>query len=180
MGLRPISWFQFQSLRSSIEQFKQHCCPYLLNQIVLTPYCQISDYTDGYFFGTQSLTCLFVDNIWKKDSIPPFRNTLEFSHRLVYYRNAVYEFGPSGVYTYNVPDWKAALICAVKWESTPAGNSNCSEQSLTDYLAGYTGRYGIYKLFTNNCHIFANRVSAFLSNTVNGCNLQIGETDGPT
>lgn len=117
---------------------------------------------DGYFFGTQSLTCVVWNNLWKKDSIPPDRFTLAPKHRLIYYRNAVYEFGPSGVTTHNLPDWQDARKCPVKWDSAPASTSNCSVQSLKNVLAGYIGRYGKYNVVTNNCHKFANRVSAFL------------------
>lgn len=131
-----------------------------LNLYLHHTFCQISAYPDGYFFGTQNLFCLYI-----RMRDPPSRFPFAISHRLIYYRNAVYEFGPSGIDTHSLPDWKTATNCPVTWESTPAGNSTCSVQSLKEFLVRYSSRYGSYKLLANNCHKFANRVVAFLFNS---------------
>lgn len=96
----------------------------------------------------------------EEDSIPPVRETLEISHRLIYYRNGVYEFGQEGVKTHDVADWEAAIRCPITWHLTPAGNSARSVESLKDYANSYNTIK--YHLLTANCHIFANRVAAFL------------------
>jgi len=134
------------------------------NLCFITVLCQNSDYPDGYFFGTQGLACVGKAGKFKR-SIPPWRYSWSLSHRLVYYRNAVYErVGDNGVVR-DVPNWDMATKCPVTWESTPAATSTCSNQEIRDYVRKYLNNYGKYKFLTNNCHKFANRVSAFLFNS---------------
>ena len=126
--------------------------------------CQNSAHPNGYFFGTQNLRCV-TGSGRKSRSVPPTRFGLALSHRLVYYRNAVYELHPSGVHTRNSPNWEAARRCPVTWEASPAGTSTCSSQALTIYTNRYINIYDRYNVLTNNCHDFANRLSAYIFNS---------------
>lgn len=119
--------------------------------------CKNSDHP--YFFGTQNLNCVKGRT---RRSIIPTRFVWDISHRLVYYRDAVYELHPGGVYTRTSPNWELANRCNVTWESTPAGTSTCSIEEMREFANNYVSNYGGYNLFTNNCHKFANRVSTFL------------------
>jgi len=138
-------------------------CLSIREEYYAQPYSvNISVYPDSYFFGTQSLTCVIMSNRTKKISVPPTRSTGEFSHRLVYYRNIVYEFGHHGINTYTVPDWTTAKKCPVTWELAPADISRCSKESLTAFVDGYIKKHGKYHMRDNNSHTFANRLSDFL------------------
>lgn len=92
----------------------------------------------------------------------PDRNSLRYIHSLVYYKDTVFEWG-TGVRGCHWGPTASVTDCPVTWEPSPAGRGRCHVDVLVNYTRLYRNRFGPYHLLTNNCHHFANRVSALLS-----------------
>lgn len=96
----------------------------------------------------------------------PSRFTLSLTHRVIYYKDYIFETRPPPQWHVG-PEWDSTTKCPVSWENTPAGTSRRSVQSVIDFVNDYTRRFGDYNFLVNNCHHVANRVSAFLSEELN-------------
>ena len=128
---------------------------------------------DGFWFGTQSLNCLRSSS-QERDTRRQGRGRVRFGrdtirrpdwhyiHRLIYYRQHVFEWG-AGARGYYIGPHAAVPDCPTQWEVQPAGRSACSYARLEDFATGYKRRYGGYNLIANNCHHFANRAAELLA-----------------
>ena len=114
--------------------------------------------TDAYYFGTQSLLCVLGGPAL-------YRSSSRFSfapwHRLIKYKNYVLEWGTNG-YSINF-NRSLSSQCPITWEEEPAGRSSKSINEVDDFGRMYEYYNGGYELLANNCHMFANDLSRFLT-----------------
>jgi hypothetical protein len=130
----------------------------------------------GFWFGTQSLLCLTspshvainnrnADRFKRQASIS--RADWHYIHRLIYYKQHVFEWG-AGARGYYVGPHAAVTDCPTTWEVLPAGHSTCSVEQLRLFATSYKRTYGGYNLLANNCHHFANRAALLLLRNCTG------------
>lgn len=77
-----------------------------------------------------------------------------------YDRNLIIIIGNS--YAYYSRQRYMGHKCSGKMERSPAGYSELSVQCIKGCAKNYRCKFGKYRLFRNNCHKFANRLSAVL------------------
>ena len=119
-----------------------------------------------YYFGTQSILCVMMT-----DTTPQFGVSLGTSassrfryspwHRLVKYKNYIIEWGMDKYsINYRYPHSRG---CHVTWEQRPAGRSSKSINEVDNFGRMYEHYNGGYGILSNNCHMFANDLSRFLT-----------------
>ena len=114
--------------------------------------------TYAYFFGTQSLLCVWVKPVlYGSSSRFPYARW----HRLIKYKDPVLEWGENG-YSINF-NRSVSSQCPITWEEEPAGVSSKTIEQVDDFGRMYQYYNGEYGVFSNNCHMFANDLSRFLA-----------------
>ena len=113
-----------------------------------------------YYFGSQSLMCL-NGPLFSSTSSAPSRFSYSPWHRLIKYKNYIIEWG-TGEYSINYRH-PHSRICHVTWESRPAGRSSKSINEVDNFGRMYEFYNGEYSMIFNNCHMFANDLSRFLT-----------------
>ena len=82
-------------------------------------------------------------------------------HRLIKYKNYIIEWGGDEYsINYHHPHSRR---CHVTWESRPAGRSSKSINEVDNFGRMYEFYNGEYSMIFNNCHMFANGLSRFLT-----------------
>nr|XP_022345252.1 uncharacterized protein LOC111137850 [Crassostrea virginica] len=116
-----------------------------------------------YYFGTTNLWC-----IKKGKREAPSRGTWSLSHRFIYYKGYYFEFlrNSNAVIGTSARD---SHRCSSRREGSPAGYSRLSLECIKGCARNYRCTYGRYRLLGNNCHKFANRLSAVLCTTGTTC-----------
>ena len=113
-----------------------------------------------YYFGSQSLMCL-NGPLFSSTSSAPSRFSYSPWHRLIKYKNFIIEWG-AGEYSINYRH-PHSRRCHVTWESRPAGRSSKSINEVDNFGRMYEFYNGEYSMIFNNCHMFANDLSRFLT-----------------
>ena len=113
-----------------------------------------------YYFGSQSLMCL-NGPLFSSTSSAPSRFSYSPWHRLIKYKNYIIEWG-TGEYSINYQH-PHSRRCRVTWESRPAGRSSKSINEVDNFGRMYEFYNGEYSMIFNNCHMFANDLSRFLT-----------------
>ena len=113
-----------------------------------------------YYFGSQSLMCLHGP-LFSSTSSAPSRFSYSPWHRLIKYKNYIIEWG-TGEYSINYQH-PHSRRCRVTWESRPAGRSSKSINEVDNFGRMYEFYNGEYSMIFNNCHMFANGLSRFLT-----------------
>ena len=113
-----------------------------------------------YYFGSQSLMCL-NGPLFSSTSSAPSRFSYSPWHRLIKYKNYIIEWG-AGEYSINYRH-PHSRRCHVTWESRPAGRSSKSINEVDNFGRMYEFYNGEYSMIFNNCHMFANGLSRFLT-----------------
>ena len=113
-----------------------------------------------YYFGSQSLMCL-NGPLFSSTSSAPSRFSYSPWHRLIKYKNYIIEWG-TGEYSINYQH-PHSRRCRVTWESRPAGRSSKSINEVDKFGRMYEFYNGEYSMIFNNCHMFANDLSRFLT-----------------
>ncbi|XP_061162586.1 uncharacterized protein LOC133171798 [Saccostrea echinata] len=111
-----------------------------------------------YYFGTTDLLC----KIGRRSA--PSRFTLSLSHRWIYFDGEYFEWGVNGQSYHYGSTLTDGDHCRTEQEEEPAGYSQLDKSCIEKCARSYKGRYGSYNLLTNNCHIFANKLSEVLCN----------------
>ncbi|XP_041479333.1 uncharacterized protein LOC121427150 [Lytechinus variegatus] len=114
--------------------------------------------TGAYYFGTQSLLC--VSNkpvLYGSSSRFPFAPW----HRLIWYKDYVLEWGVNG-FSINF-NRSLSNQCLTTWEEEPAGTSSKTIKEVEGFGRMYQYYNGEYSFLSNNCHMFANDLSRFLT-----------------
>ncbi|KAK3086345.1 hypothetical protein FSP39_017168 [Pinctada imbricata] len=119
-----------------------------------------------YYFGTTSLLCMMTNAKKGKRDSAPSRSTLRPSHRFIYYQGYYFEFGigKQDLAVYSRTN-AGSPRCSPKREGSAAGYSKLSVECLKKCTRSYEDVHGKYRLFKNNCHHFANRMSHILCNS---------------
>ncbi|XP_061194332.1 uncharacterized protein LOC133202508 [Saccostrea echinata] len=124
--------------------------------------CPYRDGTHPYYFGTTHLRCIYQHSKGKRRKrSAPSRWTYSPTHRFIEYRGYFYDFQTSS----KVSIAKSRLsgdVCPGAKEKFPAGYSELSSDCIEGCAKNYRCTYGNYSLWSNNCHIFANRLSEVL------------------
>ena len=128
-----------------------------------------------YYFGSQSLMCL-NGPLFSSTSSAPSRFSYSPWHRLIKYKNYIIEWG-TGEYSINYRH-PHSRRCRVTWESRPAGRSSKSINEVDNFGRMYEFYNGEYSMIFNNCHMFANGLSRFLTYNTrpNSCAVYISAT----
>ena len=128
-----------------------------------------------YYFGSQSLMCL-NGPLFSSTSSAPSRFSYSPWHRLIKYTNYIIEWG-TGEYSINYRH-PHSRRCHVTWESRPAGRSSKSINEVDNFGRMYEFYNGEYSMIFNNCHMFANGLSRFLTYNTrpNSCAVYISAT----
>ena len=114
------------------------------------------DRSSGYYYGSTSLS------FWgKRGSI--VRNTWRLRHSLLQFRGIIFEWGikRNGVKTYDMG--RSLSDCKIKWSYSKKGYSRCLSSDAQRWTRAYRGRYGKYRLFSNNCHHYVNKLGRYLA-----------------
>ena len=132
-----------------------------------------------YYFGSQSLMCL-NGPLFSSTSSAPSRFSYSPWHRLIKYKNYIIEWG-TGEYSINYRH-PHSRRCHVTWESRPAGRSSKSINEVDNFGRMYEFYNGEYSMIFNNCHMFANDLSRFLTYNTrpNSCGVLSGPATSPT
>ena len=132
-----------------------------------------------YYFGSQSLMCL-NGPLFSSTSSAPSRFSYSPWHRLIKYKNYIIEWG-TGEYSINYQH-PHSRRCRVTWESRPAGRSSKSINEVDNFGRMYEFYNGEYSMIFNNCHMFANDLSRFLTYNTrpNSCAVLSGLATSPT
>ncbi|XP_078312493.1 uncharacterized protein LOC111132763 [Crassostrea virginica] len=125
--------------------------------------CPSTGGASPYYFGTTSLWCLS-----KGKRGAPSRSTWALKHRFIYYKGYYFELW-SNSYAYIGTSAQGSSKCSIKREGSPAGYSRLSLDCIKGCARNYRCAYGRYRLLGNNCHKFANRLSAVLCTTGTTC-----------
>ena len=124
----------------------------------------LTAHPDGFWFGTQSLTCLFGYTRTRRSATR--RSTLLPRHRLIYFRRFIYEWGVGEEHDgHRVAKYPSTTTCPITWEKKPAGISRCSPKYARAFTRRYERKFGQYSLLANNCHHFANRLVRLLKSS---------------
>eukprot|EP00105_Crassostrea_gigas_P021488 XP_011440635.1 PREDICTED: uncharacterized protein LOC105337561 [Crassostrea gigas] len=116
-----------------------------------------------YYFGTTNLWCMH-----KGKRGPPSRGIWELKHRFIYYQGYYIEFlGNSKAYI--ATHRQASNRCSGGRENSPAGYSQLGVDCIKGCARNYRCHFGHYGLLSNNCHKFANRISAVLCTSGRSC-----------
>jgi len=111
-----------------------------------------------YYFGKTKLFCMI-----KGKRGAPSRFTWSLSHRCIYYKGLYYEFGIGSAKDYHISTSPyQGKKCRARRERSPAGYGVITRSCLKKCAQRYKSKYGRYKLLSNNCHNFANRMSHIL------------------
>ena len=132
-----------------------------------------------YYFGSQSLMCL-NGPLFSSTASAPSRFSYSPWHRLIKYKNYIIEWG-TGEYSINYRH-PHSRRCRVTWESRPAGRSSKSINEVDNFGRMYEFYNGEYSMIFNNCHMFANSLSRFLTYNTrpNSCGVLSGLATSPT
>eukprot|EP00105_Crassostrea_gigas_P005513 XP_011419147.1 PREDICTED: uncharacterized protein LOC105322243 [Crassostrea gigas] len=112
-----------------------------------------------YYFGTTNLGCMMKYGKGKRRA--PWRSTIALTHRFIYYKGFYFEFMSNSYAYYSRQRYKGDK-CSGKMERSPAGYSELSVECIKGCAKNYRCKFGKYRLIRNNCHKFANRLSAVL------------------
>ena len=99
--------------------------------------------------------------LFSSTSSAPSRFSYSPWHRLIKYKNYIIEWG-TGEYSINYQH-PHSRRCRVTWESRPAGRSSKSINEVDNFGRMYEFYNGEYSMIFNNCHMFANGLSRFLT-----------------
>ena len=99
--------------------------------------------------------------LFSRTSSAPSRFNYALWHRLIKYKNYIIEWGRDE-YSINYR-YPHSRRCHVTWERQPAGRSSKSINEVDNFGRMYEFYNGEYGMFTNNCHMFANDLSRFLT-----------------
>ena len=114
--------------------------------------------SSDYFYGDTSL------GWWGKKSKRGkiVSNTWRLRHSLLLFRGTIFEWGikRSGVKTYDMS--RSLGDCKISWTYSRKGESRCLLSDAQTWTKAYRRHYGGYKLFSNNCHHFVNRLGTYL------------------
>ena len=112
----------------------------------------IAEYND-YFYGHSSL--------WNRRSKRAVISTTRLRHSLLFFRGKIFEWGSK---RYPWPRLGRPLSsCAINWQFVKKGRSKCTMDEIETWNLHYVSKYGRYRLFSNNCHHFVNRLAFKLS-----------------
>ncbi|XP_046842781.1 uncharacterized protein LOC124436850 [Xenia sp. Carnegie-2017] len=107
-----------------------------------------ADYND-YFYGSLSLW----PGLKKRDIVKTFRLT----HSVLLFRGKVFEWGSE---KYKWPEMgRPSSSCKLKWNYEKKGRSRCSLDEIEVWNSQYEAKYSRYRLITNNCHHYVNRLA---------------------
>lgn len=115
--------------------------------------------TSPYYFGTTNLFCMASKG---KRGSAPSRSIWALTHRFINYKGKYFDFLRSSRVAISNSRYKGTK-CSGGIESRPAGYSSLSLACIEGCAKNYRCTFGSYDLFRNNCHRFANRISAVLS-----------------
>ena len=120
-----------------------------------------TDYPSGYWFGTQSLLCVMgmtgspsSSGRKRRDVTSPSRYPLRFSHRLLFYKGSMYEWG-TGTLGYFIGEAPSVVECEVTWEEEPTGNSTCHPDAIKEFTYEY-------RFVSDTCNLFGTPPSPFV------------------
>ena len=114
-----------------------------------------------YYFGSQSLMCLNGPLFSSTSLSASSRFNYSPWRRLIKYKNYIIEWGRDE-YSINYR-YPHSRRCHVTWEQRPPGRSSKSINEVDNFGRMYEFYNGEYGMFTNNCHMFANDLSRFLT-----------------
>ncbi|XP_033746423.1 uncharacterized protein LOC117331696 [Pecten maximus] len=121
-----------------------------------------------YFFGTTSLLCMTYSYYFRRSKRSARMPTMLPIHSWLYYEGKYVEFGIyhnyRKPYNYSISIERPAVgdKCAFRLDQTPQGYSSLGVDCIEGCARNYVRTYGEYRLFTNNCHVFLNRISKIL------------------
>ena len=126
---------------------------------------------EPYYIGLQNLGCVIM---WGGEytAVNPGLSNYSPYHSIIKFKNTIFEWGFEGFH------WGAhpRSNCEVSWEPTliqsifrndVVGESNHSITNVIAFGKIYEFIKGEYDLFLNNCHMFTNTLSNFLTTNVN-------------
>ncbi|KAJ8299733.1 hypothetical protein KUTeg_023793 [Tegillarca granosa] len=147
----------YSLLRNNCHKFANRLSAILCNSVTCPSWCRRDGYP--YYFGTTNLICMS-----SKGKRAPDRGLWDISHRWIYYQGFYFErLSDRDVYGTSLTD---SDKCSHQMESVPAGYSKLSVDCIQKCTNRYRQKYGGYSLLSNNCHKFANRLSAILCDSV--------------
>lgn len=153
-----------------------YCCiDDQVTNAVRRSYSLLSDGSKPYFIGSTHLTCLMLNAGIElaKDLITSGRRKralqvqeIDMSHSYLYYDGVLLEFGVNGtrIEPEGLPMFSQS--CPSAYLPLPAGFSYLSVDCVVKCAMNYHLRFGNYKLFTNNCNTFTNRLSDILCHEI--------------
>jgi hypothetical protein len=112
--------------------------------------------SSDYFYGQTSL------GWWgKKGKRNIVSNTWTLRHSLLLFRGTIFEWGikRGGVKTYDMG--RSLNDCKISWKGRK-GESRCRLSDAQAWTKAYRRKYHGYRLFSNNCHHFVNRLGGYL------------------
>lgn len=105
--------------------------------------------TNDYFYGHTSL--------WNRRNKRAMVSTTRLRHSLLLFRGKVFEWGSK---RYPWPELaRLPWSCNIKWQFVKKGRSQCSLNEIEIWNLRYVIKYGRYRLFSNNCHHYVNRMA---------------------
>ncbi len=137
---------------------------------------------EQYYIGLQSLSCVMWGGQYTAINPSVFRYSPY--HSIIKFKNTIFEWGFNGFYSGTHP----RSNCHVSWEPTllqsifrndVVGESNHSIANVVAFGKSYEFIKGEYNILSNNCHMFTNTLSSFLSSNVNlvtNCSVPITES----
>ena len=126
---------------------------------------------ENFYIGLQNLMCVMGGGGKYSTSVNP--NLFQYSpyHSIIKYKNIIFEWGFDGFYFGINP----RSNCEVSWEPTllqsifrndVIGESNHTIANAVAFGKSYEFIKGDYDFLLNNCHMFTNTLSSFLSSNV--------------
>jgi hypothetical protein len=133
----------------------------------------LSDGAKPYFLETTHLTCMLRTGIGLAIAFIAGRKKralqvkeIDMSHSYIYYDGVLFEFGLNGtrIEPQGLPMF--SKTCPSAYLPLPAGFSHLSVDCVVKCAKNYHIRFGNYKVFTNNCNTFTNRLSDLLCHEI--------------
>ena len=122
-------------------------------------------YTNLIFFSLASYSAYYYGStsLWggKKGKRAIVRNTWTLRHSLLQFRGKIFEWGLGKSKTYSMT--RALGDCKIRWSWGRKGESRCLLSDAENWTRRYRSNYGSYKLLSNNCHHFVNRLGRYLA-----------------
>ncbi|OWF51648.1 uncharacterized protein LOC110448862 isoform X2 [Mizuhopecten yessoensis] len=146
------------------------CCGWLFRKKDKSHNCAKKRSPDEkpYFFGTTNLFCMTYSYYFRRPKRTARMPTLKPIHSWIQYDGHYVEFGIyhnySKPYNYSVSIERPAVgdKCNYRLQQTPKGYSSLGIDCIKGCARNYMRKYGKYRLFLNNCHVFINRISKIL------------------